>query len=273
MSYDPRKANIVEDESSEIPWMKRPPTSEAIWGGIAGEDMGLGTKKRFPLREINYAGIPLYLSQEAGAGGHAEGEHKAMVAAQYKNYSGILMKPTYSGEAVKRTRMGHINIAAGIDANGISAPHMVMCDPENTYGELGDVVQQFTEQQLTYFTPAAGVAADADLDLSDFLPDGCWKIKSIVSGSILDVSTPGNVALTVIADDTADPGAGEISLQPTTGDNIVKIGTALADGDVLLLKIQAYDDRVYQFTVGRALKDANARTDADTYERTRLELV
>jgi len=256
MSFDPYRANEVPALRQKYDWLLRDPGSDFYRGGIAGEDIGIQAQAdapRFPLRPIDKSGVLLYLDGTLGT-------HFKMDSDKYLQYSGILYRPVYSGQALHRVRVARVRLKAGSEA--VVAGHFVMADPEPDTGlfpavadEPGtDVINQFSTKLIEYFTPAAGHLANTDVTI--ILPDGCWKLRAITSASIYDASAAGNVALTVV---TAVPGAGEIRV---SGDDTVELGTALADGDILSLEVEVYDDTKYKHTVGLAETAGSARTGA-----------
>ena len=251
MSIDPYRAWIDYTQTSQKPWLIRPPCSEDIWGGLAGQDMGLGTNQRFPLRPIDKGGIPLYRNWSNGL-------YYAMTAAHVKDYAGILIAAQFSGLAVMRILKGIITLGNGVIA--CVAGHNVMCDAVATYGDFGEIIPQYSAGIQTNVADQAYTAGN---NLTLTLPAGIWKIKSIDQAMFKAEAAPEEpVTVVVDADDTASPSAGHIAFEPAQGNLIVRFGTSIAEGDELKLWLTGYDDQKYPWTVGQAVKDGTRRTSA-----------
>jgi len=256
---DPYRAWQNYAETSQKPWMIRMPPADFVWGGIAGEALGLGTSQRFPLRPIDKGGIPLYLA--------SDGTFKAMTSAQVKAYGGILIAAQYAGSAVMRIKQGIVALNAGSDA--IVANHMVQCDDTPAYGNLGDVIPQHGVKRITFMEGVE--AGEAEIDFATFFPQ-CWAIKSISAADHTPAGTAEPVNLVVDAAGTGSPAAGHCSYEPADGSFKVKFGTTIAEGDLVTLVVDVYDDCKYPWTVGLAEEAAAARISATVQASSAIEL-
>lgn len=232
------------------PYINSFPAGEAAIGRLPDADQPVDSP---PLREIYRDGMPLYLKP-------ADGKVYEMSVGNEENYIGIVKNPQkYIDKQVGVAKGANMKFKAYV-SNNMDVPigALLMCDATDVNNPYDVTVQPDAEYRAT-----GVVAADA-LTYFDWSSGG---LTALTSATFWDIATKAYIPVTIIANDTADPGDLQISLFPDS--NQFRFGRALADGDIL--RFYGNGGKIVRsFTVGEALT-AGAKRTGSTQARVEIQ--